>query len=89
MTTSTATYPNTYTNGRWLRVVEPRESGMTTRRLEVRAKKGDVLLGWIRWYGMFRCYSFLPCEGTVYETDCLGDIVATLNRLNAEHKAKA
>lgn len=83
-----AQYPRVYRSCRWLSVVEPAAPMTLTRRFEVRAKKGDLLIGSIRWYGPFRCYSFLPLEGTVYEVDCLGDIIDTLNQLNREHKAK-
>ena len=80
------TYPRVYRQCRWIRIVEPAAPMTKTRRFDVQTKQGG-LLGWIRWYPTFRKYSFLPCEGTVYETDCLHDIAATLDRLNEEHKA--
>ncbi|MBE3049608.1 hypothetical protein IMZ48_45365 [Candidatus Bathyarchaeota archaeon] len=38
-------------------------------------KRLGGLLGWVRWYGPWRCWCFLPCEGTVWSADCLEDIV--------------
>lgn len=81
-------YPRVYHRGKWIAVVEPQAPMAATHRFEIRAKKGDELIGWIQWYSPFRCYSLLPREQTVWETDCLGDIVAVLNSLNCEHKAK-
>lgn len=91
MTTATqqpSTYPRVYRTCRWIRIVEPDAPFTKTRRFEVQTKEGGIL-GWVRWYPAFRKYSFFPAEGTVYETDCLHDIAATLDQLNAEHKAKA
>jgi len=74
------------TKFRWLDMVEV-ESNTKTRRFDVRNAKSGVLLGWVRWYGPFRGYSFFPCEGTIYEEECLRDIAEFIEGLNKQHSA--
>ena len=33
-------------------------------------------LGQVKWYGPWRCYSFFPEAGTLFEKQCLRDIAA-------------
>lgn len=72
------------TKCRWINIIE--EPQVTkTRRFTVQNIKSGHLLGWIRWYGPFRGYAFLPCEGTVYEEDCLRDLADFIDNLAKEH----
>jgi hypothetical protein len=34
----------------------------------------DSYLGKIAWFGRWRCYSFFPNQGTIFEKTCLRDI---------------
>lgn len=36
--------------------------------------KSRANLGTIKWYSHWRCYSFFPHAGTLYEHNCLWDI---------------
>lgn len=54
----------------------------------IHAKDGNVLLGEVKWFGAWRKYAFYPATCTVFETDCLTDIVKFINRLMNERKAQ-
>ena len=74
------------TKYRWLDIIE--EPQITkTRRFLVKNSKSGMLIGWIRWYGVFRGYAFFPCEGTVYEEDCLRDLAECIESLTKEHSS--
>lgn len=44
------------------------------------------LLGKIQWYPSWRCYSFLPANNCVFETQCLKDITAFIDNLMLQRK---
>lgn len=46
------------------------------------------LLGQVKWYGGFRKYSFFPEQNIVFETQCLKDIAAFLDKLMLERKTE-
>lgn len=49
------------------------------------------LIGWVKWFGRFRGYSFYPDGGTVYNNQCLRDIadfIDDLMKLHREHNKK-
>jgi hypothetical protein len=50
--------------------------------------EGNYLLGDVKWHPPWRKYTFQPEENTVFEQDCLADIVAFLGRVN-EHQREA
>ena len=75
------------TKYRWIDIIDQPKVGLT-RRFEVKNSKSGALIGWIRWYGPFRGYAFLPCEGTVYEEDCLRDLAECVEELTKEHKER-
>ena len=66
--------------------VEPRPAKMMTDIYYIRTKDGNTMLGQIRWYAPWRKYSFFPYESTVFETQCLCDIVAFINKLMEDRK---
>ena len=35
-----------------------------------------IILGSVKWFGRWRCYSYFPNDQTVYEEQCLRDIAA-------------
>ena len=44
------------------------------------------ILGWIRWFGHWRGYSFFPEYETVFERTCLRDIANFIERENKERR---
>ena len=70
---------------RWLEIIEETHVGLT-QRFVVKNSKSGSLIGWIRWYGPFRSYAYFPCEGTVYEEDCLRDLAECVEGLKKEHR---
>ena len=62
-----------------------------TNIYEVLEKGGGLTarLGEIRWFGRWRKYVFSPCEGTVYEEVCMGEISEFIVQETQAHKQKA
>jgi len=54
-------------------------------RWEVRTTREDALIGWIRWYSPWRRFVFLPCEGTVWSTDCLLAVQSAIQAIAREN----
>lgn len=52
----------------------------------IETKDGNQCIGLIKWYAPWRKYSFFPNPNTVYETDCLKDIVSFIEKLMLERK---
>ena len=46
-------------------------------------RKHNALLGFIKWYGPWRQYCFMPCPDTVFSGGCLTDIDDFLTQLKA------
>lgn len=62
------------------------ESGKT-KTWDVRSKDGpDGRLGFVRWFGRWRCYAFYPISGTVFERKCLRDIATFCEERTQEHR---
>jgi hypothetical protein len=78
--------PN-FTKAQWIIFAKTgeTESGLTSI-YQVRTKEEGVLLGEIRWFGMFRSYSFFPAPDTIYETRCLADISNFIENLMKLHR---
>jgi hypothetical protein len=57
-----------------------------TKIYEIVTKDDTKILGYIKWFGAWRCYAFYPEPHTVFETTCMKDIVEALSQLNNEHK---
>lgn len=47
---------------------------------------GAVVLGYVRWFGRWRRYSFFPHAGTVYESVCLRDLAAFCDQETNKHR---
>ena len=43
-------------------------------------------LGIIKWYGAWRCYTFLPNYDTIWNKGCLQDIILFIDELMEERK---
>lgn len=53
-----------------------------TNIYQVRSKENpNILLGIIKWYPAFRCYSFFAAPNTIFEPVCMGDICNFINML--------
>jgi len=72
--------------GRFIEIVLPRHEcykgiPVRLRRYTVVNRKSGEMVAWIRWYGPWRCWAFLPCEGTVWSADYLADVGRFLGQL--------
>lgn len=67
-------------------VLVPRE-GFKTKLFRIETVDGMSRLGFVKWFGRWRCYAFFPEPGTLYEAVCLADLSAFLKEENAEHRA--
>jgi hypothetical protein len=65
--------------GRWLLVREVPDPSRKTQVWEV-ASHDWALLGMVKWYSRWRCYSFYPVRDTIYNAGCLRDIAAFCER---------
>lgn len=61
-------------NSKWIRFQEIPDIKRKTKIFEVRTKDDSIVLGEVKWFGRWRCYSFFPAPNTVFEQQCLGDI---------------
>lgn len=53
---------------------------------QVVTKDGNTLLGQISWYGPWRQYAFMPNANTVFERQCLTDIMNFIKKIMDEKK---
>jgi hypothetical protein len=72
-------------NHKWIEFafVQMSDSGKTTVH-EVRVINTGLSLGLIKWHAQWRKYSFFPAGHTIFEKDCLLDIVEFLNSLTTQ-----
>lgn len=59
---------------KWIDFIETTPPAIKTKRYSVLSKEKHYL-GEIKWYGPFRKYSFFPQSGTVFEIQCMTDII--------------
>lgn len=64
--------------GKWIKLFLI-EKKPKTNVWRIETKESHDILGYIKWFPRWRKYAFFPSEYTVYETDCLMDIVYFLN----------
>jgi hypothetical protein len=62
--------------------------GDRTNKYQVVSKNNNILLGDIKWYGPWRKYCFFPSNDTIFETQCLSDIIHSLNRIQIDYKER-
>jgi len=55
---------------------------------DIKSKESGDLLGQVKWFSRWRKYAFFPVHKTVWEQECLGDVIAFLNKLKEERKEK-
>ena len=70
-------------------IFRPMEDKPKTKVFAV-VSKNDVnqRLGVVKWYGSWRQYCFFPDEETVWNIDCLNDIIYFTKSLTDEHRRK-
>jgi len=54
----------------------------------IRSINTSIILGYIKWYGAWRQYCFLPEGNTVFSVGCLRDIWEFINDLMEEKRCK-
>ena len=52
-----------------------------TNVISVESKLHGNGLGVIKWYGAWRQYAFFPENGTLFNTECLNDIISYIKEL--------
>ena len=52
-----------------------------TQVIEVKSKVQYSRLGIIKWYPRWRQYAFFPEWGTLFNTECLNDIISYIREL--------
>lgn len=57
-----------------------------TKRFMVVSKKRLNILGEIKWYGAWRQYTFWPIGDTIWNTQCMKDIILFIDNLMSERK---
>ncbi len=70
---------------KWLRF-EMETRGEKTNVWSVATRDAGTVLGYIRWFGRWRGYSFFPNGGTTFEPTCLRDIADFVAKLTQEHR---
>lgn len=50
----------------------------------IRNRKGDYILGHIKWYGSWRQYCFFPEPNTTWNRDCMDYVIAFIKELMEE-----
>lgn len=56
--------------------------------IEVESKVSGDILGVIKWFGRWRQYSFFPRPETIFNTECLNDIVNYIKVLHSWRNVK-
>lgn len=74
---------------KWIAFTEHETAGKTKKYFITNKESGSVI-GEIKWYGAWRKYCFFPVPEivTIFETDCLTDIISFLNKLMIQWKAE-
>ena len=72
---------------KWIRF-ELAEQKTKTSVFNIIAKEGDLHLGKVKWFASWRKYCFFPAENTIFETQCLSDIISFITDLMNERKSQ-
>jgi hypothetical protein len=57
------------------------QPNQTTKVYEIKNKKNNVLIGYIRWYSPWRKFCLFPVNYSVYDTSCLNYINEFINAI--------
>jgi hypothetical protein len=57
-----------------------------TKRIVIVSKRKFAILGEIKWYGPWRQYAFFPEEATIWNPECMIEVLDCIARLMAERR---
>ena len=57
-----------------------------TYKWEVETIDNHDTLGFVSWFGRWRCYAFFPNPGTAFEKVCLREIAGFCERKTEDHR---
>lgn len=69
----------------FLKFVEFEDTGKT-KKFEIKTIAADNILGQIKWYGAWRKYCFYPLGGTIFDVNCMNEIISFINKLMQDRK---
>lgn len=69
-----------------VREVDYRDDKRLTRMWFVKSKSSRAVLGIIQWWPSWRCYTFIPREGTVLNSGCMLDIAQFMDDNRASRR---
>jgi hypothetical protein len=72
---------------KWIEFYVYEDTGKT-KKYNVVTKGNPIKLGEIKWFANWRKYAFFPSPDTVFEKDCMLDIVGFIEQLMEERKKK-
>jgi hypothetical protein len=70
---------------KWMMITCIKDTGKT-KTYALHSKDGNFHLGTVAWFSRWRQYAFMPYGETVFEKQCLQDIVDFLKELMLERK---
>ena len=78
------------TEGKFISLASPRRSTSGKTMIWDVVNDFGAKIGEIRWFGRWRCYSFYPLDGTIFEHQCLMDLSRLCqNATTAKRKRRA
>ena len=72
---------------KWIEFYLYEDTGKT-KKYNIVTKDYPMILGEVKWFSRWRKYSFFPAPNTVFEKDCMMDIVDFIDKLMLERKTK-
>ena len=75
-----------YPESHYLEFVRINAPRRRTSFWEVKSKSSGALLGAIKWFGRWRQYVFYPSHGTLYNPDCMRDIITVIEEAMKERR---
>jgi len=79
---------NQKTDGKWISFYLQSETEKTQKYYVVTKEYFPKKLGEIKWFGKWRQYSFFPEPNTVFEKQCMKDIISFIEDLMLKRKKK-
>ena len=53
---------------------------------QVLSTRRNTVLGWIKWHGAWFRYAFFPESNTIFDAECMSEIIKVLNILMNERR---
>lgn len=54
----------------------------------VRPRNSGQVLGFVKWFGRWRQYCFFPQPDTIWNRDCMGEVMGLIRRLMEERRGR-